>query len=57
MLRGFDDPRLIGDLIELLERLWHAARRTLATRHWSYLDLQTALAIDILVTCRCVCKI
>jgi hypothetical protein len=49
MLRGFDDPRLIGDLIELLERLWHAARRTLATRHWSYLDLQTALAIDIIV--------
>jgi integrase len=49
MLRGFADPCLVDDLIELPERLWHAARRTVATRHWSFLDLQTALAIDILI--------
>ena len=49
MLRVFDDPRLVADLIKLPDRLWHAARRGLATSRWPFIDLQTALAIDLLI--------
>src|SRR5262249_20757154 len=34
-------------LVQLPDRLWHAARR--AQPHRSFVDLQTALAIDILI--------
>jgi integrase len=47
MLRTFDDPRLVTALVQLPDRLWRAARR--AQSHRSFVDLQTALAIDILV--------
>jgi integrase len=47
LLRTFDDPRLLAALVQLPNRLWHAARR--AQSHRSFIDLQTALAIDILV--------
>jgi integrase len=49
MLRKFDDPRLVNDLIHLPERLWAAARRRLPTSQRAFIDLQTALAIDLLI--------
>jgi integrase len=49
MLRRFDDPRLITDLIHLPDRLWTAARRRLPTSRRAFVDLQTALAIDLLI--------
>jgi hypothetical protein len=47
LLRTLDDPRLLTALVQLPDRLWHAARRALPYR--SFVDLQTALAIDILI--------
>lgn len=49
MLRKFDDPRLIADLIHLPDKLWAAARRRLPTSKRAFIDLQTALAIDLLI--------
>lgn len=49
MLRTFDDPRLTTALIQLPDRLWTAARRRLATSRRAFIDLQTALAIDLLI--------
>ena len=49
LLRAFDDPRLIDALIELPDKLWRAARRGLAMSRWPFIDLQSALAIDILL--------
>jgi integrase len=49
MLRRFDDPRLITDLIQLPDRLWTAARRRLPTSRRAFVDLQTAPAIDLLI--------
>jgi integrase len=49
MLRRFDDPRLVTDLIHLPDRLWTAARRRLPTSRRAFIDLQTALAIDFLI--------
>jgi integrase len=49
LLRRFDDPRLLNALIGLPDRLWHAARRKLATSRWPFIDLQSALAIDLLL--------
>jgi integrase len=49
LLRRFDDPRLVASLIELPDRLWRNARRnTGGSKRW-FIDLQTALGIDILV--------
>jgi hypothetical protein len=48
MLRMFDDPRLVTDLIHLPDRLWTGARRRLPTSRRAFIDLQTALAIDLL---------
>jgi integrase len=47
MLRIFDDRRLLAALVQLPDRLWRAARR--APSHRAFVDLQTALAIDILL--------
>ena len=47
VLRTFDDPRLLTALVQLPDRLWRAARR--AQSHRAFIDLQTALAIDILI--------
>ena len=49
LLRTLDDPRLVTALVQLPDRLWNTARRTLPKSHRSFIDLQTALAIDILV--------
>ena len=49
LLRKFDDPRLIAALVQLPDRLWHAARRGLATSRRPFIDLQSALAIDLLI--------
>ena len=49
LLRKFDDPRLITALVELPDRLWTAARRRLPTSRRAFIDLQTALAIDLLI--------
>lgn len=49
LLRTFDDPRLLAALVQLPDRLWHAARRSLATSRWAFIDLQSALAIDLLL--------
>jgi integrase len=49
MLRRFDDPRLLGKLINLPDVLWRTARRNLPLAARSFVDLQTALAIDILL--------
>ena len=49
-LRAFDDPRRIAALVQLPDRMWHAARRSLSTsRRRSFIDLQSALAIDLLL--------
>src|SRR5262249_61694485 len=48
MLRSFDDPRLVTDLVHLPDRLWTTARRRLPTSRRAFIDLQTALAIDLL---------
>ncbi len=49
LLRKFDDPRLVGRLVELPDQLWHMARRNLPNSKRWFIDLQTALAIDILL--------
>ena len=48
--RRFNDPRLKQDLVELPNKLWHGARRALGNgRKHSFIDLQSALAIDLLL--------
>ena len=47
-LRQFEDPRLLAGLIQLPDKLWHSARRNLATSPRAFVNLQTALAIDLL---------
>jgi hypothetical protein len=49
LLRSFDDSRLTADLIELPDKLWNTARRRLGKSRWAFNDLQTALAIDLLL--------
>jgi integrase len=49
LVRIFDDPRLVAELVQLPNRLWHAARRQRPVSRQAFVDLQTALAIDILL--------
>jgi integrase len=49
LLRKFDDPRLLQSLIDLPDRLWRRARRGLATSRRPFIDLQSALAIDLVL--------
>jgi hypothetical protein len=49
LLRKFDDPRLLQSLIDLPDRLWRRAHRGLATSRRPFIDLQSALAIDLLL--------
>jgi len=50
LLRQFDDARLLTALIDLPDRLWRQARRGLAKKsRRPFIDLQTSLAIDILI--------
>lgn len=48
-LRTFDNPRLVAALIKLPDPLWHAARRGLTRSPRPFIDLQNALAIDLLI--------
>jgi integrase len=48
-LRRFDDPRLLTALVDLPDKLWRTARSNLARLRYSFIELQTALAIDILL--------
>lgn len=49
LLRTFNDPRLVTELVQLPNRLWRAARREHPVSRKAFVDLQTALAIDILL--------
>jgi integrase len=49
-LRRFDDTQLFNSLLHLPDRLWSKARRELVASKRSFVDLQTALAIQILLT-------
>ena len=48
LLRKFDDPGLVQLLADLPDKLWRRARRGLATSRRPFIDLQNALAIDLL---------
>jgi integrase len=48
-LRKFADLRLLQDLVQLPEKLWLKSRRALASSRRPFIDLQSALAIDILL--------
>jgi integrase len=48
LLRKFDDPRTVEQLISLPEKLWRRARRELPSCR-AFIDIQTALAIDLLL--------
>jgi integrase len=49
-LRRFDDTQLFNSLINLPDKLWRDARRGLAKSKRPFIDIQTSLAIDILLT-------
>jgi integrase len=49
LLRKFDDVRLCERLVELPDRLWRQARRDLPKSKRAFIDLQSALAIDLLI--------
>jgi integrase len=49
LLRKFDDPILVARLVDLPDQLWRRARRGLEASRRPFIDLQTALAIDILI--------
>jgi integrase len=48
-LRTFADPRLVADLVRLPDRVWHQARRALPKSKRAFIELQTVLAIDLLL--------
>jgi integrase len=48
-LRRFDDTQLFNSLINLPDKLWRDARRGLAKSKRPFIDIQTSLAIDILL--------
>jgi integrase len=49
LLRQFDDGRLLEGLICLPDPLWRRARRNMSKSRLAFVDLQNALAIDILL--------
>jgi integrase len=50
LLRKFNDPRLVRQMLELPDRLWRQARRELAhSKSRAFVTLQTALALDCLL--------
>ena len=56
LLRKFDDPRLLEALVNLPDKLWRRAVRDLATSRRSFIDLQSAIAIDLLLHTGCAWK-
>jgi integrase len=49
VLRRLDDPRLQSELVQLPDTLWRIATRDLPKTRQAFVDLQNALAIDILL--------
>lgn len=49
LLRRLEDPHLLVRLVNLPDQIWRLARKNLSTSPRSFIDLQTALAIDILL--------
>jgi len=49
LLRKFDDPRLVKALVDLPDKLWRDARQRLRRSRWPFIELQNALAIDLLL--------
>ena len=49
LLRKLDDPRLLARLVNLPDQMWRRARRNSPPSPYWFIDLQTALAIDILL--------
>jgi integrase len=49
LLRRLEDPRLLGRLVHLPDQIWRRARRNSPPSPYWFIDLQTALAIDILL--------
>ena len=49
LLRKLEDPRLLGRLVNLPDQMWRRARRNIPASPYWFIDLQTALAIDILL--------
>jgi integrase len=49
LLRKFDDVRLCETFVQLPERLWRQARRDSPNSKRAFIDLQSALAIDLLI--------
>jgi integrase len=49
LLRKLEDPRLLGRLVNLPDRIWRRARRNSPASPYWFIDLQTALALDILL--------
>jgi integrase len=49
LLRRLEDPRLLGRLLNLPDLMWRRARRKSPPSPYWFVDLQTALAIDILL--------
>jgi integrase len=49
LLRKFNDVRLLEMMVQLPDRLWRQARRDLAKSRRAFIDLQNALAIDLLI--------
>ncbi len=43
----FEDPRLLEAFVCLPDKLWHQARRDVATSRKAFIDVQNALAIDL----------
>jgi integrase/molybdopterin biosynthesis enzyme MoaB len=50
-LRRFDDTQLFNLLINLPDKLWRNARRKPTKSKRAFVDIQTSLAIDILLAC------
>jgi hypothetical protein len=49
LLRILEDPRLLSRLLYLPDLMWRRARRNTPPSPYRFIDLQTALAIDILL--------
>jgi integrase len=49
LLRRLEDPLLLGRLVNLPDQMWRRARRTPPPSPYWFVDLQTSLAIDILL--------
>lgn len=48
-LRRFDDTQLLNSLINLPDKMWRNARRGLSKSKRPFIDIQTSLAVDILL--------